>query len=88
MHSFLMLDELFNKNINGRVSNNISKPKINPNKINSIKIEVFKYFPCLASEEKKCWADCVEAMDKANLYVFSVIEKKYDISEIKNYVML
>ncbi|XP_060579936.1 uncharacterized protein LOC132736747 [Ruditapes philippinarum] len=70
MHSALMIDELFNKNINGKVTNDTNKAKINPAKITKIRTEVFKYFPCLASEEKKCWSECVKTMDKANLYFF------------------
>ncbi|XP_033760678.1 uncharacterized protein LOC117342592 [Pecten maximus] len=73
-------------NVSGRVSVGPSKRRLNPDKIEIVRREVFTYFPCLPSEEKKLWSDCVRGIDKANVYLWNVIRKKYNLSAIMDYL--
>ena len=50
------IEDVFKKNINGRVycSGNVGKAKVNPTKITDITEISFRCFPCTPAEEKKC----------------------------------
>ena len=72
--------------MNGRNGTGVSKQKINPTKMNYVKEVTYKVFPCLPSEVKSSWSECVKVIDKSNVYLFNVIDKKFDISEILDYL--
>lgn len=71
-----MNGELYNKNVNGRNSSGQQrKERINPMKIEYIRGQTFRFIPCLPSETKTAWSECVKVIDKANIYLFSVLQK-------------
>lgn len=86
VHHSITVGELYNRNVNGRNSTGVSKQKINPTKMNYVKEVTYKVFPCLPSEVKSSWSECVKVIDKSNVYLFNVIDKKFDISEILDYL--
>lgn len=83
---YFTLDELYNRNLHGCVSYGIHKRQLDTDKVETIRREVSTYCPCLPSEEKKAWAECVRVVDKANVYLLSVIRRKFDISPIIDYL--
>jgi len=82
VNSSCQLEELYSKNVCGRSG----KQQIPTYKTEAIRVEVHKNFPVHPSEERKQWAECIKIIDKHNLYMWNVINKKFDISEIKYYV--
>ena len=87
VNSTMPIEELYNRNVNGRNSTGNPKERINPVKMAYVKELTFKVFPCLPSEQKASWSDCVKVIDKSNLYLFNtVIEKKLDVSHILDYL--
>ena len=86
VNSFFTLRELYNKNVNGKVSHGTRKERMNAAQMDTVKREVFKYFPCIVSEQKQKWADCVRSIDKGNIYLFSVINKRFDSDPVMGYL--
>lgn len=81
------LDKLYNHNVHGRVYHGALKQRMDVEMMNDIRQHVFTFFPCLPSEEKKLWAECVRAIDKGNVYLWSMIRRKYNIDGIMNFLM-
>ena len=53
VYSFFTLREHYNKIVNGKVSLGPRKERMNMNKMDTVKCEAFKCFPCIASEQNK-----------------------------------
>ena len=72
--------------MNGKVSHWPHKERMNMNKMDTVKCEALKYFPYIASEQKNKWAECVRAIDKGNIYVFSVLNQTFDLDQVIGYL--
>ena len=89
VNCYFTLRELYNRHVNGRVIHGGQrKDRLDIEKMDLIKTEVFRYFPCVGSETGKLWSECVRAIDKGNIYLFSVINKKFDIEPVLEYVYM
>ncbi|XP_069105831.1 uncharacterized protein [Argopecten irradians] len=82
VNSIFQLGELYNRNVNGRVSHGMSKDKLNADKIKFVRDSVFKLLSCLPSDEKRWWSECVKSIDKSTVYLFGVLHKKFDLEPI------
>ena len=87
VNSMVTLGGLFNRNVNGRNSTGQQKKeRIDPTKIEYVREQTFRVFPYLVSEKKAAWTDCVRAIDKANVYLFKVIQGKMDLTPVMDYL--
>ena len=71
VHNYITLGELYNRNVNGRNSTGHPKEKINPVKIQYVREQTFKVFPCLPSESKTAWSEiCICSLKSAGSLIW------------------